>query len=240
MAKRLLVSPRALSERDQFGFFDDFEWYITAHRWTTTVSDSGTVAQGDAANGIVTLTPSDGSVGDNDEAYLKSATECFKAVAGRTIQGEARIKFVEINTDDANVGFFFQNAIGADSIIDSGAGLKVSGDTFGIYKVDGGTVWKCVSVVNGGTALVSTSTKTAGGTDYQTLSIRIADVDGTSCEVTFFVDGAALLDSTFRRPIKHTFAMASATEMQVGVGVKNGDTNLETLLVDYITAYQNR
>jgi hypothetical protein len=239
MAKRLLVSPRALVERDQVSFFDDFTWYVTAHNFTTVATDSGTVSVGDAANGIVALVASDGTVADNDESYIKSTNELFKFAAGRVIFGEAKIQFTEANTDDANVFFGFADAIGANTLVDDGAGMKTSFSGAAIYKVDGGTVWKCVSS-NGSSQTITTSTATAGGASYQTLSIEMADVDGTSMEVTFFVDGRPLLDSTYRKPIKHTVAITSGTEMQVGAGVKNGFTNLETLNVDYIFAAQSR
>lgn len=231
--------PMALAERDQVSIFDDFIWYITAHNWVTTVTDSGTVAHGDAANGVITLTPSDGTVANNDEAYIESATECFKVATDRVIYGECYLKFTEGNTDDVNVGFFFQNAIGADSILDDGAGLKVSGDTFGIYKVDGGTVWKCVSCVNG-TSTVTTTNASSTSSSYQRLAIEIRAVTSTTVEVTFFLNGSPLMDSNGKK-FTHTALIASATEMQVGAGIKNGaDTTSEALLIDYIAAYQTR
>ncbi len=231
--------PVSILERLQATIFDDFFWYITAHMWTTTVDSGGTIAHGDAANGVVTLTPSSGNA-DNDEAYLKTAAEVFKLAAGRVIYGEALVKYTEAATNAANVAFGFQNAVGADSIIDNGAGLKVSGDTFAIYKVDGSLVWKCVSVVNGGTAVVSTSLTSTVSTDYQRLSIEIRSVDATSVEVTFFVDNLPMLDSLTHRPIKHTFLIASATEMQMFAGVKNGTAAAQTLLVDYMAGFQTR
>lgn len=228
--------------RHTFGFEDDFAWYISPHLWTTTATDSGTVAVGDGAKGIVVLTASDGTVADNDEAYLLTTKELFLVSANRPITAECLLQFTEANTDDANVAFMLQNAIAANSILDDGAGLKVSGDTFAIYKVDGGTVWKCVSCVNG-TATVSTSTKTAGGADYQRLRILIQPLDATRADVTFEVDGVPLIDanvSSRNMPIKHTITYTSATEMMVGVGVKNGGANLEVVNVDYVSAYQTR
>ncbi len=238
MGKRLLNYDPAMGNAPlQMGFTDDFDWYVTAHRWTTVADTNGTVAVGDAAGGIITLTP---DADNNDEAYLKSTNELFKVAAGRTIEGEALVKFTEGNTDDVNVFFGFNNALGADSLIDDGGGMKVSGDTFAIYKVDGGLVWKCVSCVNG-TATVSTSAHLSTSTSYQRLGIKITDVDGTSCEVVFLLDGKPMLDGTTRRPIQHTVLIASATEMNVGVGVKVGaNTATEALLVDYISAYQTR
>lgn len=241
MPKRTLTyTPDMGVTQHQMGLVDDFLWYVTAHLWTTVATDSGSVAHGDAACGVITLTPSDGTVTDNDEAYIKSTCEVFKIAAGRVIEGECLLKFTEGATDDVNVGFFFQNAIGANSILDDGAGLKVSGDTFGIYKVDGGLVWRCVSCVNG-VSTVSVSGKLSTSSSYQRLGIRIADVDGSTCEVHFLADGQPLLDGTTRRPIVHTVAIASATEMQVGAGVKNGaDTTAEALLIDYLGAWQTR
>lgn len=227
-----------LYDLDTFHVFSDF-WEDQADTvFIDTVTDSGSVAVGDSVAGIAVLTPSDGTVGDNDEAYLATPNELFKFAAGKPIYGRCRLQFTEANTDDANVGFFFQNAVGGDSILDNGGGLKVSGSTLGIYKVDGGTVWRCVSSCNG-TSTDTISTKTAGGSSYQVLEIICGDWDGVSMQVSFRVDGEYLKDSNGNL-IRHTVAIANATEMQVGVGVKNGNTNLETLNVDYLYAAQKR
>lgn len=232
--------PTALLEKDQLQVWDDFHWYVTAHGFTTVATDSGTVSVGDAANGILALVPSDGTVTNNDEAYVKSTAEVFKFATGRAMGCEALVQFTEGNTDDVNVFFGFADAIAANTLVDDGAGMKASFSGACIYKVDGGTVWKCVTS-NGTTQTVSTSTKTAGGSAYQRLRIECREVDGTNMEVTFFVDDQPLLDSQFRRPIKHNVAIASATEMQVGAGIKNGaDTTAEQLNIDYIGAWQLR
>lgn len=232
--------PFELMQVDNIVAFSDFIEDQSDITWIDTITDSGSATVGDAVGGIMALVPSDGSVADNDETYIACPNEIFKLAAGKPLYGVCRLQFTEANTDDANVGFFFQNAIGANSILDNGAGLKVSGDTIGIYKVDGGTVWKCVTVVNGGTALVNTSTTTAGGSSYQKLEIFVEEESSTQIVATFKVDGDYLLDSTTGLRIRHVFAFASSTEMQVGAGVKNGDTNNETLNIDYIGACQVR
>jgi hypothetical protein len=221
------------------GLFDDFPWYVTAHNFTTVASDSGTVSVGDAANGILAIVPSDGTVGDNDESYVKSTNELYLVADGKPLVGEARVQFTEANTDDANVFFGFANAIAADLLVDNGAGVKTSGSIFGLFKVDGGTVWKCISSISS-SQTISTSTKTAGGSSYQTLRVEIQPVSSTVAEVTFYVDEQQLIDSTTLKPIKHVITYTGATEMQVGAGVKNGGTNLETLNVDYIAVEQLR
>lgn len=230
---------RPLLDLDTYYWFDDGIMDQTDALGIDTITDSGTVAMGDTRKGIIVLTPSDGSVADNDEAYYASPNEVFLCAANKPIYGCCYLQFSEANTDDANVAFGFQNAVGANSIVDDGAGVKVSGSTLAIYKVDGGTVWKCASSCNG-TSTVSTSTTTAGGTAYQKLEIFCDDYDGTYMKVTFKVDGRYLVDSTTGAVITHTVAIASATEMQCWCGVKNGFTNLETLHVDYIYGQQQR
>jgi hypothetical protein len=239
-----LGDPALGTIRDHLRIEDDFYWYITAHGWTTVATDSGTIAHGDVANGVVQLLPSDGTVSNNDEAYLKSTCEVFKFATNRAIYGECRLQFTEGATDDVNVAFGFKDAWAANSIVDDGAGMATSFSGAIIYKVDGGTVWKCVTS-NSTTQTISTSTTTAGGSSYQTLAIKCVEVDGTNMEVTFFVDGQPLMlapvSGQSPRPIKHTVAIASATEMMVGAGIKNGaDTTVEALNIDYIIATQTR
>lgn len=235
----ILRFPRELTQIDQFGVFSDFAEDQLDALFVDTITDTGTVLMGDAAGGVATLTPSDGTVADNDEAYLASANEVFLVAAGKPIYAAASLKFAEANTDDANIAFGLQNAVGANSIVDDGAGLKVSGSCIGIFKVDGGTVWKCVSSING-TSTVSTSTATAGGTAFQKLEIEVIDFTGTQMKVVFKLDGIPLKDSTTGLDIVHTIAVASATEMQLFAGVKNGGANLETLNVDWMGAWQLR
>lgn len=229
-----------LLDLDTFVVFDDFIQDQADTVFKDTVTDTGTVLMGDAAGGIAALTPSDGTVADNDEVYLASPNEVFKLASEKPIYGKCRLQFTETTAGVYNAAFGFQNAVGANSIIDDGAGLKVSGDCVAIYKVDGGTVWKAVSVSNGGTATVSTSTTTAGGASYQVLEIFIEHYTTLLAEVTFKVDGVYLKDSN-GIVIRHTVAYASSTEMSVWAGAKLGAaTNNDVLNLDYIYAHQLR
>lgn len=226
----------AILKRRTFGFLDDFEWFVTAHRWTSVLTDSGTAAVGDASKGILVLTPSDGSVADNDEAYIKTTNEVFLIAENKPILGECKLQFTETASGVYNAFFGFLDAIAANTLVDDGGGMKATFSGAAIYKVDGGTVWKCVSSKST-TQTISTSTTTAGGAAYQTLRIEIMPVTSTVAEVTFWVDDAVLLDSTSNRPIKHNMTFTSATEMQVGAGCKLGaGTNNDVLNVDYIAA----
>lgn len=231
--------PQALREVDTFSVFTDFTEDQTDLLWIDTVTDSGSVAMGDAVGGQAVLTPSDCSVSDNDEAYIRSANEIFLLAAGKPMYAECRLKYAETVASTQNIGFFFQNAIGADSIIDTAGGLKVSGSTLGIYKAET-AVWKVVSA-NNGTSTVNTTSFTAAANTWYTLAIDVQDRDSLNCVVTYYINGLRLRDSTTGAPIEHVVAYASATEMNLGAGVKLGAaTNNDALTIDYIGGCQAR
>jgi hypothetical protein len=233
MSAILRVPPLLANVEQQYEVVEDFLNDVQSTNWTATVTDTGTVAVGDAPNGIVTLTPSDGTVADNDEAYYATANELFLFAQGKPFWAQARLKFVETASGTQNILFGFANAFAADLLVNDGAGVRTSGSVAAIYKVDGETVWRCVTR-NNGVVTVTQSTATAGGTSYQRLEIEAVPVDGEAkLRILFRCDGVPLKDSDGREII-HTVAVASATEMQLGFGVKLGaGTNNDTLLVDY-------
>ena len=237
MGVNLLDLHDAELKRRTFGIWDDFFSYTDAQLWTKLTADTTpTVTVGDAAKGILALYT---DATNNNEVAVKSTKEVFLIAANKPIIGEAKVQFSEANTDDANIAFGFADAIGANLLVDDGAGPKTSFSGALIYKVDGGTVWKVVSSKST-TQTISTSTTTAGGSAYQTLRIEIMPLDSATAMVTFYVDGNVLIDSTTGKPISHTMTYTSATEMQVGVYAKAGGANAETLNVDYIYAAQLR
>jgi hypothetical protein len=180
-------------------------------------------------------------VADNDEAYIRSSAEIFKFLAGKPIMVEARLQFTEANTDDANVIFGLANAVAANHLQDNGAGPLASYSGAVFFKEDGQTLWSVEKSLAGvqSTAQLSAVNSinkqayTAGGAAYQTLRIEVKPHGGGTMDVEFWIDGVLVYK------IKDT-SYTSATEMHVFAGVKNGDTNLETLNVDYIEAWQLR
>lgn len=218
---------------------DDFDYSQSDLFWTDVVTDTGTATVGDALCGIMALTPSDGTVADNDEVYLATTKELFKFAAGKPLYACARIQYAEGNTDDANVFFAFQNAVAANSLVDDGAGMRATGSGCGIYKVDGGTKWIVWSMVNS-VATTTTSTTTAGGASYIKVELEVVDHDSTNGWFTVKIDNEYLKD-TYGNVIRHAVPYASATEMMLGFGLKNGAaTTVETLNIDYVAASQPR
>ena len=191
---------------------------------TVVASDGGTVTVSDGVKGVCAISP---GAADNGEIYLAAELENVKLLANKVFVGEAFIQFTESNTDDANVVFSFTNAVAANELVDDGAGPKATGDYIAIWKVDGGTKWYCGCQSNG-TATPTTdtiSTVTAGGSSYQRLKIKVSCETSTRAIAEFEVDGQNI--GTIH------FSYASATEMQLCLGVKNGSASAETLNVDY-------
>lgn len=228
----------ALRAKYDFSVFDDFHWLVTAHTWTTLVADTTpTVTVGDARGGICALFT---DTTDNNEVAIRTTAEIFKPTADRPMYGVASIQYSENDTNKANVFVGFASAIGANLLVDNGAGVRTSGSVFCIYKVDGGTVWRC-HTRNGSDYTDSISSTTAGGSAYQQLEIIVEEFSSTHCVVTFKVDGAYLRDATTNAVIEHRVAYASNTEMHFGVYAKSGGgAGGETVNVDWAAAGQVR
>lgn len=213
---------------------DDFFYYVDSDFWVVDANNGGAVAETDAHGGVISMTASDTTVGDNDETYLVSVAEIYKPAAGKYGVVKGRIKFTEANTDDANILF---GLLGGDSIdvenslLDNGAGLADANQWIAMYKVDGGTVYQGAVRDTAIDADTNVGSRTSGS--FQELMITIDSASGdTDATVTFFVDGVA--GGT------KSYTLSNATEMRAIFGVKNGDTNLETLLIDRFEIYFER
>lgn len=219
---------------------DDFQQYVTGDSLTLVASDSGTAAVQDAAGGVILISPSDGTVADNDETYLKGTKETFLFAADKPLEFRSRLKFTEANTDDANVIVGIKDAVAANTLQDNGAGPPASYSGAVFFKVDGGTVWWFETSI--GTSQVTTQiadVANAGDGTYREFAILFRPITATTGEIVPLIDGVQCRD-TNGVPIKHAITFTNATEMQRCVGAKNGDTNHEQLYVDYIRCRQLR
>jgi hypothetical protein len=204
---------------------------VTGDLWTKVTSIDGTATVLDAAGGKIAIASAVATAG-NEECLLKSNKESFKFAAAKPLLFEALVDFTETQTNQANVIAGLMDAVAAGSLQDNGAGPKASYSGAVFFKVDGETVWQCESSI--GAAQVTTKTDvTAGGADPQRLAIEFQPLTSTLGEVRFFIDDELVA--------KHEITFTSATEMQVVLGVKDGDVNdVETLNVDYAACYQLR
>lgn len=216
------------------GFFEDFLYYSSGETLTTTASNSGTATVSDAVGGILAIAASDSSAADNDETYVHSTTETFKFANNKPLWFEARVALTEANTDDANVLVGLMESVAANSLGDDAGGPEADYDGAVFYKIDGGTTW-LAEVSNGTTqtAVTLTGASFPGDGTYQKLKIEFIPTGATSSEVNFYIDGTLVGTAS-------AWDYSSTNEMEAVVGVKNGDTNGETLNVDYITCKQVR
>lgn len=228
-----------LYAKDTFLFGSEFYNLITLQDgWTTLVADGGTsAAVTDAVGGRLSMIT---GATDNNEVAVRSSFEIFLVADNKPMRLETRIQYTEANTDDANVMVGFMDALAANSLVDDGAGVRTTGNYFVFFKVDGGTVWQVRSRNDTETETNSTGI-TAGGASFQKLRIEIDNEgSGTNVEVKFFIDDIQCVDATTLRPIVHTIAVASSTEMNAGLYVKAGSANSETLVADWFWAWQKR
>jgi hypothetical protein len=229
--------PKFLEELDTVTISDDFFWAVTVHQWTTLAADTTpTVTTPDAVNGVVRLFT---DTTDNNEVAIRSTVELFKFGTNREIYCRAKVQYAENDTNKANVFVGFGSAIGANFLVDNGAGVRTSGDVFGLYKIDGGTKWIAVTQTNG-TAVTTTSSTTAGGSAAQVIEMEAKETDGVTMTCTWKIDGVYLNDANGNRII-HKAVISGATEMNVGLYVKTGGgAGGETVDMDYICAQQPR
>lgn len=232
------------------GFFDDF-YGLDTQFWNTTVTDSGTVAEdADDANGVIVFTPSDGSVADNDEAYLYT-NEVSKFLRDKPILIGARIQYAEAATSAANIIFGMGEGFGvANTLLDNGGGPPADYDGFCFYKVDGGTRWFFETSL-GTTQQTFELDYTAGGAGFVSLVLECYPINATEIEVVPWIDTtgtnafiqALPYSANFnprRIPVKSRFAYSSPGEMCICLGIKNGSTTLETMKADLALQYQAR
>jgi len=231
-ANRFCVAEMELDTVQVFNHFTDDQ--VDTIGGVDTITDTGTVVMGDEAGGVVTLTPSDGTVADNDEAYFRTPNEVFLLASGKPLYGRARVKLTETTADKANVAFGFQNAVGADSLIDDGGGPKVSGDTICIFKKDGGGAYFYAAAYCNGTGTATKSKTPVVTATWYDLEIFVTDTGDGNASVTYKVDGQYLKDFTTGIVITHAVTIASATEMAMWLGIKLGaGTNNDTLKCDF-------
>lgn len=230
---------RPLLDLDTFHVFNDFEKDQSDVEAVDTITDTGTALVGDAAAGVMVLTPSDGTVADNDECYLATPNELFIFAAGKPIYGRFRFQYSAVVAADPNICVGFQNAVGANSIVDNGGGPKVSGDCLAVEKRDGETAFRCTSASSGATTTTLSNKAIAAATWYE-VEIECVDWDGVSMQVSYKVDGEYLRD-TNNNVIRHTVAISGSELMQLFAGIKLGAaTNNDTLSLDYWYGAQKR
>lgn len=220
---------------------NDFFHYTTAEDFTTTASDSGSIAtNATGLTGTITISPSDGTVGDNDETYLESTVRAFKFADDKNLLFYLEGVFTDVGTNNGNWILGFVEDVGANTLQDNGAGPPADYDGANFHKVDGGTNW-LVEVSIGTTQSTKTTDITATSTSKQRFLIKCRMLTSTRMEASFWhaIGSTAPLKQckdTDGNVIKLTATVSSNAAMNAVVGAKNGSTDHATIDVDFILA----
>ncbi len=250
--------------RGYYGFFEDWdEDFLRSQatvdlnsialqgRWNPLTADSSSpstlvINNTTLPGGILSLTQ---DATDNDELYFNTLIQPFLIASGKPMFFEIRLNAAELATSTNNVMVgFLSGATAANQLLDNGGGPVASATMAVIYKIDGGTVWRCRSQVGAAVGQTDTisqqsSTPAASGT-YSTLRIEVQPISSTVAEVAYSmsdgVTGMAQMTDANNNPIKHQLVYTNAVACGAFFGCKTGAANAEVLLVDYVTAWQKR
>lgn len=219
------------------GIFSDFHEDPAGAAWTEA---GATAALADGAGGIFNLVTGTTA---NNEGYLCSIAEGFKAVNNKPIIFESRSAFADASGATGAVAIGLTSLAGAALIADGGLAVSTSsGSSFLFVKLTGESNWRCFSRIAAGTAqstLLSASVSDnlsklaqSPSASYQRLRIEIWP-NATDCLVTYKIDDVIVC--------QHRIDIASAEEMHVLAGfVKTTNTTAQTLTTDYAGAWQTR
>lgn len=212
-------------------YFDDFCYYdptATVGRYAVVKDGTPGGAQIDAAGGVVSIAT---DVNDNDEHYVSTIAENWLFAASKPLWFEARLALTEAATNAANIIAGLSDTVGANALLDNGAGPAASYDGAVFAKVDGGAVWQ-FETSNAGTQVTTASAGAFATNTFYRLGFLFDPADGTTGLITPFLDGVA--------GTAHEITLAGLEEMHILLGVKAGSGNAETLRVDYVKALQVR
>jgi len=249
------------------GFFEDFNLFVNALNtateqsgWRLTDTDDGTCTGTGTAGGQVDILVGAGAA-DNESAILHTDEEVFLIAADKPIKFGCRIKWTEANTDDANVAVGLTTHIDAAATLgDNGIGpsKSVTQDTVCFFKVDSRgpgaprltNSWSAYTQMDDATSpsvgvpgefrvteltqdVALNGKNNVHSGSFQVLEFVILPFSSTSMDVIFRIDGEMVC--------KHTnVTMTTPAAMYPFACVKNGDTNDETITLDWMYCFQTR
>lgn len=236
--------PQSLAGFETFGVDDDFNTYTSGGVWTTSSTNSGTVAVSSTQSGGINVLTCAGNA--NDEVYLYQTATIYKMTANQPIVAECVIQFSELATNNTAIMFGVVSGTVAGWLANTTT-VPITSFTGGaFYKVHGTTNWRVGSSIGSTQYLRDLSTLSlnpgvsASGvvgqvtTDANPHRYRIEIVPTTSgnVEIRYFIDGGFVW--------KEAFAFTSPAAMRVMCGVKSVGANAEVLNVDRMRCLQRR
>lgn len=236
-------------KKDWFGFFDDFESYVTADEWSLFTTTDGTAIVGETVGGRISLLSATASAAGDEIGGIVRTHEQFLIAQDAPLYFGARVQYTESTTDGAQVYLGLIAAASKTTTLGAavsgvGPGPPATYDGVNFHKVSGSTNWIAEVSFNtdqNTTDLTAANSldkviKTAGGANFQTLEIAcLPNLTTTSMNVFYWIDDILVA--------KHTDQlMSTPSEMEVLLAIREEDTGSqeETLVVDYAYCYQKR
>lgn len=213
-------------------FFEDFfvfDGTATVGLWDDAVTDGGTIAAIDGANGLMSIA-TDTTI--EDESYISTQFESFLFTTTKSLHFEARVKLTEAATSKSNIIVGLSDTVSADILQDAGAGPAASYDGCVFFKVVDSLTWQ-FETSNAGTQVTDTDVGTMVSGTFAKLEFNYDFNDGVTAKVTAIVDGIA-------DAVQKDLVIAGLQEMHILLGVKAGSAAAETLIVDYVQVTTNR
>ena len=227
-------SPTRHFSRDEFVVFDDFNYEVSGDLWTVDEGDAAsTVAWGGPGSNVVLTV----SVAD-ESAWLASANGVFKFIDSKAITWEARLKHVDVNTDDGNVAFGLCDAVADDVPITAADAVAIPNAGAIIYKLKDEVVWSFQTEI-GTAAVVTASTASCLNGAFETYRVDIIPISTTVFQARPFIDDKQLVASN-GKPIQHDITLGTATDMELFVMLEGAHANDQVTTVDYLYCSQVR
>jgi hypothetical protein len=235
MSKTLDLTMLFLDNRRNYVAFDECDDSTSGGRFTNTNTGTGAGVAFSAGN----LTLTTGATANNLSARALTNPPIVMGTGLPAVM-EARVKWTEASTNQANVFVGFSSALPADSLQNTGLGPLANFTGVGLFKVAGTTNWQAIASVGTtqtivnllSTATLNKQTAASGTGAYQVLKIEISNVTSTSAEAIFYIDTVEVY--------KIQWTWTSAAAMSAGCEIKAGTTASEVLFVDYMATQQER
>lgn len=235
MGTKILENPTRYFSREEVSIYDDFQWFVTAHLWTSAVAGTGTVTNPATAEHVIRIL----ATADNDAGVLATTNEMFKFVAGKAMACEGHVHIAGPASDVTlcSAAFGWADNLAATTLADTTAAVTAT-DACLIYKITGSDLWRFHTEINGVATATTSSTASSVSTN-QVLRIEVQPRSSTVLEARPFVDGVQLKTSQ-GIPIKHDITLGTATDLDFGWVFKGHHADDAILLSDYVYAAQHR
>lgn len=202
------------------------------------LSDNASAAIGvaDASGGVLSIATGATSAADNDGCYLATKGEVIKMDHAFVLKSKFRYSEAGANVANAVAIGCMNNAAVGTILGANGAGPAANFYGAMIYKVDGGTTWKCISSV-GTTQQIDDTGVTAASSETADFEIQFEVLPGGAYgRFVFLIDGQVCTKATsnVNEPITHEVPLGGVTEMNVLCGGQTGSAAQEVFYLDAI------